>query len=79
VTVPHDQLSLAIGKKGQNARLASRLLGWNIDIRSDLELRGEVPEKPEEEGQSGITVTPDGTEVPMDFSNQAEESDKVES
>ncbi|MFP6583117.1 MAG: transcription termination factor NusA [Candidatus Hydrogenedentota bacterium] len=35
VTVPHDQLSLAIGKKGQNARLASRLIGWNIDIISD--------------------------------------------
>jgi len=37
VVVPHDQLSLAIGKKGQNARLASRLIGWNIDIRSDQE------------------------------------------
>ena len=35
VTVPSDQLSLAIGKKGQNARLASRLIGWNIDILSD--------------------------------------------
>ena len=35
VTVPNDQLSLAIGKKGQNARLASRLIGWNIDIISD--------------------------------------------
>lgn len=35
VVVPHDQLSLAIGKRGQNARLASRLIGWNIDIRSD--------------------------------------------
>jgi len=37
VVVPHDQLSLAIGKKGQNARLASRLIGWNIDIRSEQE------------------------------------------
>jgi len=34
VVVPYDQLSLAIGKRGQNARLASRLIGWNIDIRS---------------------------------------------
>jgi len=34
VVVPNDQLSLAIGKKGQNARLASRLIGWNIDIKS---------------------------------------------
>lgn len=38
VIVPHDQLSLAIGKGGQNARLASRLIGWNIDIKSDVEL-----------------------------------------
>jgi N utilization substance protein A len=34
VTVPEDQLSLAIGKKGQNVRLAAKLLGWHIDIRS---------------------------------------------
>jgi N utilization substance protein A len=35
VIVPDDQLSLAIGKEGQNARLAARLTGWRIDIRSD--------------------------------------------
>jgi N utilization substance protein A len=35
VTVPDAQLSLAIGKEGQNARLAARLTGWRIDIRSD--------------------------------------------
>lgn len=45
VIVPHDQLSLAIGKRGQNARLASRLMGWSIDIKSDVELTGvEVDE-----------------------------------
>ena len=37
VVVPQDQLSLAIGKRGQNARLASQLLGWNIDISGDNE------------------------------------------
>lgn len=37
VVVPQDQLSLAIGKRGQNARLASKLIGWNIDIRGDVE------------------------------------------
>ena len=37
VTVPDYQLSLAIGKEGQNARLAARLTGWRIDIRSDEE------------------------------------------
>ncbi len=35
VIVPDDQLSLAIGKKGQNVRLAARLLGWKIDIKSE--------------------------------------------
>ena len=34
MTVPEDQLSLAIGKKGQNVRLAAKLVGWHIDIRS---------------------------------------------
>jgi N utilization substance protein A len=37
VVVPDYQLSLAIGKEGQNARLAARLTGWRIDIRSDAD------------------------------------------
>jgi N utilization substance protein A len=36
VIVPERQLSLAIGKEGQNARLAAKLTGWRIDIRSDV-------------------------------------------
>jgi len=40
VVVPDFQLSLAIGKEGQNARLAARLTGWRIDIRSDAEVPG---------------------------------------
>ena len=35
--MPDFQLSLAIGKEGQNARLAARLTGWRIDIRSDAD------------------------------------------
>jgi len=35
--VPDDQLSLAIGKEGQNARLAARLTGWRIDIKSETQ------------------------------------------
>jgi N utilization substance protein A len=76
VTVPHDQLSLAIGKRGQNARLASRLIGWSIDIRSDVELRGETPASTGDVAQTGITVTPDGSEVPevsADFSAKSAE------
>jgi N utilization substance protein A len=39
--VPDDQLSLAIGREGQNARLAARLTGWRIDIRSETEFATE--------------------------------------
>ncbi|MDR3120404.1 MAG: transcription termination factor NusA [Clostridiales bacterium] len=39
ITVPDFQLSLAIGKEGQNARLAAKLTGWKIDIRSESQLR----------------------------------------
>jgi N utilization substance protein A len=42
VVVPDDQLSLAIGKKGQNVRLASRLSGWNLEVRSEAEAEDEA-------------------------------------
>jgi len=42
--VPDDKLSLAIGKKGQNVRLASQLTGWRIDIHSESKVR-EMEEK----------------------------------
>ena len=41
VVVPDDQLSLAIGKRGQNVRLASKLAGWDIDIITEEELERE--------------------------------------
>ncbi len=46
VVVPDFQLSLAIGREGQNARLAARLTGWRIDIRSDAEPPAELPAEP---------------------------------
>ena len=57
VTVPDHQLSLAIGNKGQNARLAAKLTGWKIDIwpesgffgEEQEEDAGDAPEEPEEE------------------------------
>jgi transcription termination/antitermination protein NusA len=45
VIVNEDQLSLAIGKRGQNVRLATKLVGWNIDIRSEEELKKEVAQQ----------------------------------
>jgi N utilization substance protein A len=44
VIVPDDQLSLAIGREGQNARLAARLTGWRVDIRSETEFSAEEAE-----------------------------------
>ena len=45
VTVPDEQLSLAIGNKGQNARLAAKLTGFKIDIRPESGFFGEDPEE----------------------------------
>ncbi len=42
VIVPDDQLSLAIGKRGQNVRLAHRLAGWKLDVRSDSDAEEEA-------------------------------------
>ena len=44
VIVPDDQLSLAIGKSGQNARLAARLTNWKIDIKSESQFRKMLEE-----------------------------------
>ncbi|MFH1161760.1 MAG: transcription termination factor NusA [Candidatus Jorgensenbacteria bacterium] len=52
VLVAEDQLSLAIGKGGQNVRLAAKLTGWKIDVRSQS--------RPEEVQEGGIAVSPEG-------------------
>ena len=62
VIVPDYQLSLAIGKEGQNARLAARLTGYKIDIKSETQAieSGELPENYMEQmgmvGEEGYTV-----------------------
>lgn len=53
VIVPDDQLSLAIGREGQNARLAARLTGWRIDIRSETDFASHADEEQYEEQQEG--------------------------
>lgn len=65
VVVPDHQLSLAIGKEGQNARLAAKLTGWKIDIKSESE-SDPGPEKEEEEAFEEAATEefppdPDGT------------------
>jgi N utilization substance protein A len=54
VVVPDDQLSLAIGKDGMNARLANKLTGWKIDIKSETEMAEE---------ESRFSVTDEDQEV----------------
>ncbi len=59
VIVPDFQLSLAIGKEGQNARLAHRLTGWRIDIKSETQLEEEAKYAGEEWAEGEWIVDPD--------------------
>jgi N utilization substance protein A len=56
VIVNEDQLSLAIGKKGQNVRLAAKLVDWDIDIRNEEELKREIAKQMGEMMASGAPV-----------------------
>jgi len=74
VFVPPDQISLAIGKNGQNVRLAAKLTGWKIDIRSAL--------APEETIEGGVAEMrkeerPDKTKDKIEKTKQANKSKKV--
>lgn len=60
ITVPAAQHSLAIGRDGQNAKLASELTGWKIDIESD---GSEIEEESKEEVENETTETPESTET----------------
>ena len=68
VIVPDDQLSLAIGREGQNARLAARLTGWRIDIRSETEFATEEQDtgygEEEEAGGRCAAVNRNGRRCP---------------
>ncbi len=54
VIVPDDKLSLAIGKDGQNARLAARLTGWKIDVKSESKAKAEMGYDPETLAQPAV-------------------------
>ncbi len=66
--VPDYQLSLAIGKRGQNARLAAKLTGWKIDIKSETDAR-ELGIYPREEI---IRLFDDQTDDDFDFDDEME-------
>jgi transcription termination/antitermination protein NusA len=78
VTVPERMLSLAIGREGQNARLAARLTGWRIDIRSDVSVAeakaaaDSAHDQVADDGSAPTTVEPAAETIP------AEEPEPVE-
>ena len=57
VIVDDTQLSLAIGKKGQNVRLAAKLLGWHVDIKSEEEKRQEIESQMAEMARRGAAIS----------------------
>lgn len=73
VVVKEDQLSLAIGKEGQNARLAARLTGWKIDIKSDIEYESLSQEEIDE-----ILGIDDEIDQAVEDTQPIEESDSEE-
>jgi N utilization substance protein A len=81
VVAPDDQLSLAIGKEGQNARLAARLTGWKIDIKSETQAEDEplfqVQMEPEVDEGTRETGSPE-LEADSEIEETAVESDSLE-
>jgi len=65
VIVPDKQLSLAIGKEGQNARLAAKLTGWKIDIKSVSAAEAEKIAVVEKQQESGVAEAEKGEKEPM--------------
>lgn len=82
IIVPDDQLSLAIGKKGQNVRLAAKLIGWKVDIKSESRAQEEEQEESSEkavvEEKNADSSAADGTtevaEAPATESDDATEN-----
>ena len=81
VIVPEDQLSLAIGREGQNARLAARLTGWRIDIKSVIEAASELIHTYEQGEDVVLTHETSGEEIRITiaelFADEEENIDKV--
>jgi N utilization substance protein A len=75
VIVEDKQLSLAIGKKGQNVRLAAKLTGWRIDIKSEEEKRREV--EAQFEGLEAGAAIDEGAEAGLDTGGEPAESADV--
>lgn len=70
VIVPESQLSLAIGKEGQNVRLAARLTGWRIDICSEEQLRAQVHAARAEEMAAKLAAAPTTAQGELEATEQ---------
>ena len=77
VIVPDDELSLAIGKSGQNAKLAARLTNWKIDIKSESQFR-EMLEKQQADEDADEKIEEAANEIENENSEKAEQNDTVE-
>ena len=74
VIVPDRQLSLAIGKEGQNARLAAKLTGWRIDIKSESAVH-EAPAAVVTEEAPAVVAEPQPAEVPIEAATPGPEEE----
>jgi N utilization substance protein A len=66
VVVPDNQLSLAIGREGQNARLAAKLTGWKIDIKSESQARAADREAQEAKAAKAEAKVQDKVSTPQE-------------
>ena len=78
--VPEDQLSLAIGKRGQNVRLAAKLTGWKIDVAGIKPTGEEIPEEKDKEIKKEEIVSPEitkGKEIKEEIKEEVEDVKKA--
>ena len=78
VIVPDDELSLAIGKSGQNAKLAARLTNWKIDIKSESQFREMLEKQQADEDADEKTEEEAADEIENENSEKTEQNDTVE-
>ena len=78
VIVPDDELSLAIGKSGQNAKLAARLTNWKIDIKSESQFREMLEKQQADEDADEKTEEEAANEIENENSEKTEQNDTVE-
>lgn len=78
VIVPDDELSLAIGKSGQNAKLAARLTNWKIDIKSESQFREMLEKQQAEENADEEIEEENANQIEDENSEKTEQNDTIE-